>query len=127
MHLLLERFQKQKPNSFSRAPTPIDAENWIDHLEKIFEVLECTKNQQVHLAVYKLEGDARFEKVLDVTNAAKNLEMEHANYIASRRLVVVIRDSSKVKGQIRTGATTMAKGSGKVNSQIRTGAMEMVK
>ncbi|GKF00942.1 hypothetical protein Tco_0027865, partial [Tanacetum coccineum] len=37
----------------------IDAENWIAHLEKIFEVLECTEIQQVRLAVYKLEGDAR--------------------------------------------------------------------
>ncbi|PWA39294.1 zinc finger, CCHC-type, Retrotransposon gag domain protein [Artemisia annua] len=54
-----EKFQKQKPNSFSGAPTPIDAENWIAHLEKIFEVLECTENQQVRLAVYKLEGDAQ--------------------------------------------------------------------
>ncbi|XP_074351813.1 uncharacterized protein LOC141690960 [Apium graveolens] len=39
----LERFVKQKPDSFSTAPTPIDAENWI----------------KVRLAVYKLEGDAQ--------------------------------------------------------------------
>nr|GEX78484.1 hypothetical protein [Tanacetum cinerariifolium] len=134
--LLLERFQKQKPNSFSGEPTPIDAENWIAHLEKIFEVLECTENQQVRLAIHKLEGDARrwwktlkdaegegfvealawrdfpeagdtkkqarkfkwaidlkyrrdlvnfrFDKVSDVANAAKNLKMEHTDYITSR-------------------------------------------
>nr|GEV80123.1 putative reverse transcriptase domain, aspartic peptidase domain protein [Tanacetum cinerariifolium] len=36
-------------------------------------------------------------------------------------------DSGKVKGQIRSGATTMAKGSGKANGQIRAGGTEMVR
>ncbi|KAK9065033.1 hypothetical protein SSX86_016416 [Deinandra increscens subsp. villosa] len=58
-HLLLERFQKQKPESFRDAATPIDAEHWIAHLEKIFDVLEATDNQKVRLATYKLEGDAQ--------------------------------------------------------------------
>ena len=55
----LERFVKQKPDSFSAAPTPIDAENWIVHLEKIFDALGCDEIQKVRLAVYKLEGDAQ--------------------------------------------------------------------
>ncbi|XP_074346424.1 uncharacterized protein LOC141685206 [Apium graveolens] len=55
----LERFVKQKPDSFSTAPTPIDAENWIGHLEKIFDALGCDEIQKVRLAVYKLEGDAQ--------------------------------------------------------------------
>ena len=58
MYVWLERFQKQKPQSFSSAPTPIEAENWIAHLEKIFDVLGCSDNQRVLLAAYKLEGDA---------------------------------------------------------------------
>ncbi|KAD7117066.1 hypothetical protein E3N88_04334 [Mikania micrantha] len=48
-HVLLERFQKQKPESFRDAPTPLDAENWIAHLEKIFDVLEITDNQKTSL------------------------------------------------------------------------------
>nr|GFB38532.1 hypothetical protein [Tanacetum cinerariifolium] len=35
------RFGKQKPRSFSSATTPVDAKNWIAHIEKIFEVLGC--------------------------------------------------------------------------------------
>ncbi|KAL8124285.1 hypothetical protein AgCh_012076 [Apium graveolens] len=54
-----ERFVKQKPDSFSSTPTPIDAENWIVHLEKIFDALGCDEIQKVRLAVYKLEGDAQ--------------------------------------------------------------------
>nr|GFA72833.1 hypothetical protein [Tanacetum cinerariifolium] len=39
IHTWLERFGKQKPRSFSSATTPVDAENWIAHIEKMFEVL----------------------------------------------------------------------------------------
>ena len=69
LYIWLERFQKQKPHSFSSAPTPIDAENWIAHLEKIFDVLGCSDNQKVVLATYKLEGDAqRWWKAIKITN-----------------------------------------------------------
>nr|GFB49141.1 hypothetical protein [Tanacetum cinerariifolium] len=35
----LERFNKQKPHSFEKATAPVDAKNWIFHMEKIFDVL----------------------------------------------------------------------------------------
>ncbi|XP_017233369.2 uncharacterized protein LOC108207432 [Daucus carota subsp. sativus] len=54
-----DRFVKQKPDSFHSAPQPIDAENWIGHLEKIFDALGCDDATKVRLAVYKLEGDAQ--------------------------------------------------------------------
>ena len=57
-HQLLEKFQKQKPEAFHGGQTALDAENWISHLEKIFEVLDCTESQRVLMATYKLEGDA---------------------------------------------------------------------
>nr|GEZ19210.1 hypothetical protein [Tanacetum cinerariifolium] len=58
IHVWLERFQKQKPQTFSSASTPVEAENWIAHIEKIFEVLGCGDQFKVKLATYKLEGDA---------------------------------------------------------------------
>ena len=54
-----DRFVKQKPDSFHSAPQPIDAENWIVHLEKIFDALGCDDATKVRLAMYKLEGDAQ--------------------------------------------------------------------
>ncbi|GKE43698.1 retrotransposon protein, putative, ty3-gypsy subclass, partial [Tanacetum coccineum] len=36
----------------------IDAENWIAHIEKIFEILGCANEFKASLASYKLEGDA---------------------------------------------------------------------
>nr|GFD50412.1 zinc finger, CCHC-type, retrotransposon Gag domain protein [Tanacetum cinerariifolium] len=37
----LERFNKQKPYSFEKTTAPVDAENWISHIEKIFDVMGC--------------------------------------------------------------------------------------
>ncbi|GJT99653.1 putative reverse transcriptase domain-containing protein [Tanacetum coccineum] len=58
IHTWLERFGKQKPRSFSSATTPVDVENWIAHIEKIFEVLGCADELKARLASYKFEGDA---------------------------------------------------------------------
>nr|GEW76682.1 putative reverse transcriptase domain-containing protein [Tanacetum cinerariifolium] len=43
IHTWLERFGKQKPRSFSSATSPVDAENWIAYIEKLFEVLGSFK------------------------------------------------------------------------------------
>ncbi|GKC19391.1 hypothetical protein Tco_1021541 [Tanacetum coccineum] len=58
IHVWLERFRKEKPQTFSSASTPVEAENWIAHIEKIFEVLGCDDQFKARLATYKLEGDA---------------------------------------------------------------------
>nr|GFB58557.1 hypothetical protein [Tanacetum cinerariifolium]GFC24474.1 hypothetical protein [Tanacetum cinerariifolium] len=39
IHTLLERFNKKKPRSFEKATALVDAENWISHMEKIFDVM----------------------------------------------------------------------------------------
>ncbi|PWA40504.1 zinc finger, CCHC-type, Retrotransposon gag domain protein [Artemisia annua] len=54
----LKKFGKQKPRSFSSTNTPVDAENWITYIEKIFEVLDYGDEFMDRLASYKLEGDA---------------------------------------------------------------------
>ncbi|GJT70479.1 zinc finger, CCHC-type, retrotransposon gag domain protein [Tanacetum coccineum] len=53
-----QRFNKQKPRSFEKAVAPVDAENWISHMEKIFDVMDCNDAFKTRLAVYKFEGDA---------------------------------------------------------------------
>nr|GEU86707.1 putative reverse transcriptase domain-containing protein [Tanacetum cinerariifolium] len=58
IHVWLERFQKPKPQTFCSASTPVEAENWIAHIEKIVEVLGCGDQFKARLATYKLEGDA---------------------------------------------------------------------
>nr|GFB25993.1 hypothetical protein [Tanacetum cinerariifolium] len=58
IHTWLERFNKQKPRSFEKATAPVDAENWISHMEKIFDVMGCEDAFKTRLAVYKFEGNA---------------------------------------------------------------------
>ncbi|GKA82955.1 putative reverse transcriptase domain-containing protein [Tanacetum coccineum] len=40
------------------AATPAEAEDWITHMEKLFQVLGCPDNFKTRLAAFKLEGDA---------------------------------------------------------------------
>nr|GFC13616.1 hypothetical protein [Tanacetum cinerariifolium] len=40
------------------ATVPVDAENWISHMEKIFDVMGCEDAFKTRLAVYKFEGNA---------------------------------------------------------------------
>ncbi|GJW56041.1 zinc finger, CCHC-type, retrotransposon gag domain protein [Tanacetum coccineum] len=56
IHTWLERFNKQKPRSFEKAVAPVDAENWISHMEKIFDVMDCNDAFKTRLAVYKFEA-----------------------------------------------------------------------
>nr|GEX72010.1 zinc finger, CCHC-type, retrotransposon Gag domain protein [Tanacetum cinerariifolium] len=56
IHTWLERFNKKKPRLFEKATAPVDAENWISHMEKIFDVMGCEDAFKTRLAVYKFEG-----------------------------------------------------------------------
>nr|GFC02645.1 zinc finger, CCHC-type, retrotransposon Gag domain protein [Tanacetum cinerariifolium]GFC04406.1 zinc finger, CCHC-type, retrotransposon Gag domain protein [Tanacetum cinerariifolium] len=58
IHTWLERFNKQKPRSFEKAIAPVDAENWISYMEKIFDVMGCEDAFKTRLTVYKFEGNA---------------------------------------------------------------------
>nr|GEY77471.1 zinc finger, CCHC-type, retrotransposon Gag domain protein [Tanacetum cinerariifolium] len=58
IHTWLESFNKQKPRSFEKATAPVDAKNYISHMEKIFDVIGCEDAFKTRLAVYKFEGNA---------------------------------------------------------------------
>ncbi|GKC88525.1 retrotransposon protein, putative, ty3-gypsy subclass [Tanacetum coccineum] len=99
IHVWLERFRKEKPQTFSSASTPVEAENWIAHIEKIFEVLGCDDQFKARLTgflgakVGTQEEQAKhfewglndfvldrilnneFTDVAQVANAARNIEI----------------------------------------------------
>ncbi|PWA79256.1 zinc finger, CCHC-type, Retrotransposon gag domain protein [Artemisia annua] len=58
IHVWIERFNKLKPLAFRSAATPTEAEDWITHMEKLFQVLGCADNFKTRLAAFKLEGGA---------------------------------------------------------------------
>nr|GFD43329.1 zinc finger, CCHC-type, retrotransposon Gag domain protein [Tanacetum cinerariifolium] len=58
IHVWIKRFTKLKPLVFRSAATPAKAEDWITHIEKLFQVLGCPDNFKTRLDAFKLEGDA---------------------------------------------------------------------
>nr|GEV68336.1 retrotransposon Gag protein [Tanacetum cinerariifolium] len=84
IHTWLERFNKQKPHSFEKATAPVDAKNWISHMEKIFDVMgsagteeEQTKNFQWGLCRSTLNHliCMSYTDVVQIANAARNYEI----------------------------------------------------
>ena len=54
----IKEFNKLKPLAFRSAANSAEAEDWITHMEKMFQVLGCPDNFKTRLAAFKLEGDA---------------------------------------------------------------------
>nr|GEX08773.1 zinc finger, CCHC-type, retrotransposon Gag domain protein [Tanacetum cinerariifolium] len=80
IHTWLERFNKQKPYSFEKATAPVEAENWISHTEKIFDVMGCEDVFKTRLAVYKFKGNvlAWWKAYKQAKGAAADIEEEQA-------------------------------------------------
>ena len=55
---MLDRFMKHRPNCFREAKHHMDAEAWIDHMGKIFRVLNCFEEEKARFGIYLLEGYA---------------------------------------------------------------------
>nr|GEY87363.1 hypothetical protein [Tanacetum cinerariifolium] len=85
IHTWLERFNKQKPHSFEKATAPVDAENWISHMEKIFDVMAAgTEEEQAKNFQWGLRRSTlnhlmcmSYMDVAQVANAARNYEILH--------------------------------------------------
>nr|GFA81845.1 hypothetical protein [Tanacetum cinerariifolium] len=81
IHTWLERFNKQKPRLFKKATALVDAENWISHIEKIFDVMGCEDAFKTRLAVYKFEGNAlAWWKAYKQAKAACTAEEQAKNF-----------------------------------------------
>ncbi|GJW37562.1 putative nucleotidyltransferase, ribonuclease H [Tanacetum coccineum] len=108
IHVWLERFQKQKPQTFSSASTPVEAENWIAHIEKIFEVLGCDDQFKARLAGFlgakagtQEEQAKHFKWGLNdfVLDRILNTEFTDVAQVANAaRNIEIFRDRSKNKG-----------------------------
>nr|GEV17791.1 putative reverse transcriptase domain-containing protein [Tanacetum cinerariifolium] len=98
------RNARRKPQTFSLASTPVEAENWIAHIEKIFEVLGCgdqfkarltgflgakagTQEEQAKHFKWGLNDfildmilNTEFTDVAQVVNAARNIKIFRDRY-----------------------------------------------
>nr|GFA61886.1 hypothetical protein [Tanacetum cinerariifolium] len=135
IHTWLECFNKQKPRSFKKATAPVDAKNWISHMEKIFDVMgsasteeEQAKNFQWGLRMSTLNHlmCMSYTDVAQVANAARNYEILHerddddAERPDKRKVVIGI---SRPHNRVVTGTiviiTTVMDQTGEVKSGDR--------
>ncbi|XP_056168688.1 uncharacterized protein LOC115664894 [Syzygium oleosum] len=56
MPQLVEQFLKMKPPKFNGKGDPEAAPDWVEELEKTFEVLGCTDTEKLTLAAYQLQS-----------------------------------------------------------------------
>ena len=54
----LEKFRKLDPPTFKSTKDPIEADNWLKEIERLFRAMEVSDGQRVILAVFVLKGDA---------------------------------------------------------------------
>nr|GFC40956.1 hypothetical protein [Tanacetum cinerariifolium] len=57
-HIHAEIREEFRTSSGPSDAAPVDVENWISHMEKIFDVMGCEDAFKTRLAVYKFEGNA---------------------------------------------------------------------
>jgi hypothetical protein len=51
-------FQCTKPPTFSHAVEPMDVDDWLESVEKKFQVVQCNDHEKVLLSSHKLSGPA---------------------------------------------------------------------
>nr|GFD01833.1 hypothetical protein [Tanacetum cinerariifolium] len=80
IHTWLERFNKQKPHSFKKATAPVDAKNWISHMEKIFDERLKREYHSIRQTNTKTSTECmhRFLRLVGFLGAAAGTEEEQA-------------------------------------------------
>ncbi|XXG72574.1 hypothetical protein AAC387_Pa07g1641 [Persea americana] len=55
-NVLFEIFRKSGPKEFTGQEDPLTADDWLTHMENIFNLFRCTGRQKVHLATSMFTG-----------------------------------------------------------------------
>ncbi|KZV49661.1 hypothetical protein F511_16759 [Dorcoceras hygrometricum] len=57
MELVLARFQRMNPPTFTGAEGGLLAESWLEHIEELFDAVEYSQARRLKLAVLQLRGE----------------------------------------------------------------------
>ncbi|MQM23521.1 hypothetical protein Taro_056586 [Colocasia esculenta] len=57
--VLVERFLRLWPPTYSGGPNPDTAEHWIHEIERVFAIMRCPQEDRVILAAYQLRGSTQ--------------------------------------------------------------------
>ena len=53
-----EKLRKLRANPFSGTLDPAEAESWLESIERVFNLMQCTPEEKYDYAVFLLQGDA---------------------------------------------------------------------
>ena len=53
---MYDKFKKRNPPAFYGNEDPLDVDEWVVQVEKIFQVFQCTNKEKVQLAAYLFRG-----------------------------------------------------------------------
>ena len=56
--IALEKFRKLDPPSFKGSKDPLEVDNWLNELDRLFKAMNVRDEQRVTLAIFMLKGDA---------------------------------------------------------------------
>ncbi|XP_057948823.1 uncharacterized protein LOC131144287 [Malania oleifera] len=54
-----QQFSRMNPSAFSGGPNPIVAKDWLQEMDDLLEVSDCTEEQKVKYTALKLVGEAK--------------------------------------------------------------------
>ncbi|XP_057958553.1 uncharacterized protein LOC131151320 [Malania oleifera] len=55
----IKEFMRMNPTAFIGGPDLVAAENWVQEIEEIMVVLDCTDEQKVRYTTFKMTGEAK--------------------------------------------------------------------
>ncbi|PWA44968.1 zinc finger, CCHC-type, Retrotransposon gag domain protein [Artemisia annua] len=134
----LEKFSKQKHKSFNFASSPSEAEDWLGHIENLFEVLGCGDEFNARLATSKFEVSEQekfeceyhniyqYEEVLrnEVLEGIVNTHFDDVAQVANTvRNLEILKQSAKqgVKRNYEGEPVQSGQGNGQRGSNARGG------
>ncbi|TYK11538.1 uncharacterized protein E5676_scaffold1301G00020 [Cucumis melo var. makuwa] len=74
----IERLKKLGATVFEGSTDPVDAENWLNMLEKCFDVMKCPEDRKVRLATFLLQKEAEgwWKSILAMRSDARALDWQ---------------------------------------------------
>ncbi|KAA0059542.1 uncharacterized protein E5676_scaffold1193G00460 [Cucumis melo var. makuwa] len=74
----MERLKKLRATVFEGSTDPADAENWLNMLEKCFDMMNCPKERKVRLATFLLQKKAEgwWKSILARRSDARSLDWQ---------------------------------------------------
>ncbi|XP_057975312.1 uncharacterized protein LOC131162725 [Malania oleifera] len=100
----IEQFTRLKPSAFAGSADPVHAENWIQEIKKILDVLNCIERQKVTFPRSTTVRNAKMEEFMNLTQQSLAVQQYDAKFQElSRFAPFLIPDEAKKAWKFQRG------------------------